>query len=321
MDKNKVLELCMDVRYNRSSIEGQTIDQRKTELVELFSGLMKNYERNKIEINEIIKVNVDEVLKQKISGALDVFAEVTFVPHGTKKDYNIKRKNLKVEYVALGSEIRRQKIYFGKVTATPKALGAAVYVEWDDVLSGRAEYFTEMIDEIADKIQEQVMLTIQTTLVTAMSSAPSANKYTGAFSLAQVRNVATTVSAYGAPVIIGTKVALANIFGDSNFKSALSDNLKEQYNSTGFVGVWEGNAIVQLPNTFTDETNANWTLSNSYIYIIPVGTDKPVKVTFEGGAEMLEKQDYDTAQIEKKTLQKVGVNVIQVPNIGLITIS
>lgn len=41
MDKVKVLELCMDVRYGRSSEEGQSSDQRKAELVELFSVSIK----------------------------------------------------------------------------------------------------------------------------------------------------------------------------------------------------------------------------------------------------------------------------------------
>jgi hypothetical protein len=321
MDKNKVLELCMDVRNNRSSVDGQTADQRKVEMVELFSVLLKDYDRNKVEINAIIKENVNEVLKVKMGNALDVIAEVTYVGHGEKKEYNVRNGRLKVEYVALGSEIRRQKIYKGKVPAQPKALGAAVYAEFDDILAGRAEAFTDMIDEIAEAISQEVMKTIQTTFVTAMGSAPSANKYSGAFSLAQVRNVANTVSAYGRPVIVGTAVALSNITSDTGFKSAMSDNMKDAFNRDGFIGVWEGKALVQLPNTFTDETNTAWVLSNNLIYVMPVGTDKPVKVTFEGTAEMLEKQSFEDGSVTKKTLQKVGVNVLQVENLGLVTIS
>lgn len=320
MDKNKILELCMDVRFNRSSVEGQSVDQRKQELVTLFSELMKNYDKNKYEINEIIKENVNEVLKVKVNGALDIIAEVAYIPHGSKKEYHVKNGKLRVEYVALGAEIRRQKIYRSKVTAVPEALGAAIYVEWDDVLAGRAESFTDMMTEIADKILETVMLKIQSVLVAAMAAAPSANKYAGAFSLAQIRNICNTVSAYGRPVIIGTAVGLSNITSDTSFKSAMSDNMKDEFNKNGFIGVWEGRALIQLPNTFTDETNTTWVLNNNYIYVMPIN-EKPVKVTFEGGAEMLEQQDFKTGQIEKKTLQKVGVNVIQVPNIGLITLS
>lgn len=321
MNKDKVLELCMDVRHNRSSESGQTVDQRKSELVELFSVLMKDYDRNKTQINEIIKENVEAVLKVRVAGALDVIADISYVPHGTKKEYNVKRGNLKVEYVALGTEIRRQKIYKGKITAAPRALGASVYAEWDDILAGRADSFTDMINEIADKILEQVLVTIQDTFIAAMSAAPSANKYSGAFSLTQVRNVANTVSAYGRPVIIGTALALSNITSDAGFKSAMSDSMKDEFNRNGFIGVWEGRALIQLPNSFTDETNTTWTLNNSVLYVIPVNADKVVKVTFEGGSELLEKQDFEDGSVTKKTLQKVGVNVVQVPNLGLITIA
>lgn len=321
MDKNKVLELCMDVRNNKSSVEGQTVEQRKQEMVELFNVLMKDYDRNKVEINAIIKENVNEVLKVKVGDALSVIADVSYVGHGEKKEYNVRNGRLKVEYVALGSEIRRQKIYKGKVQAQPKSLGAAVYAEWDDILAGRAESFTDMIDEIAEAVNAEVMKTIQNTFVTSMSSAPTVNKYSGAFSLTQLRSVANTVAAYGRPVIVGTSVALANITSDSNFKSAMSDGMKDAFNRDGYIGVWEGKALVQLPNTFTDNTNTQWVLNNNYIYVLPVNADKPVKVTFEGGAEMLEQQSFDDGSVTKKTLQKVGVNVLQVHNLGLVTIA
>lgn len=320
MDKNKVLELCMDVRNGKSSIEGQTVEQRKKEMVELFSVLLKDYDRNKVEINAIIKENVNEVLKVKVGDALSVIADVAYVGHGEKKEYNVRNGRLKVEYVALGSEVRRQKIYKGKVTAQPKALSGAVYAELDDILAGRAESFTDMIDEIAEAISDEVMKTIQTTFVTAMGSAPTPNKYTGAFSLAQVRNVANTVAAYGRPVIVGTAVALANITADSGFQSSMSDNMKDAFNRDGFIGVWEGKALVQLPNTFVDEKNTEWVLDNKLIYVLPVNTDKPVKVVFEGNSEMLEKQSFEDGSVTKKVLQKVGVNVLQVHNLGLVTI-
>lgn len=321
MDKNKVLELCMDVRNNKSSVEGQTVEQRKQEMVELFSVLLKDYDRNKTEINAIITENVNEVLKVKVGDALSVIAEVSYIGHGEKKEYRIRNGRLKVEYVALGAEIRRQKIYKQKITAQPKALGGSVYAEWDDILSGRAEAFTDMINEIAEAIHQEVLKTIQNTFIDAMKAAPSANKYTGAFSLAQLRSVANTVAAYGKPVIVGTSIALSNITSDNNFQSAMSDNMKDTFNRDGFIGVWEGKALVQLPNTFTDETNTEWVLDDKNIFVIPVNADKPVKVTFEGGSEMLEKQSFEDGSVTKKTLQKVGVNVLQVHNLGLITIS
>jgi len=321
MDKNKVLELCMDVRYNRSSIEGQTVEQRKTELCELFGELLKNYDKNKTEINEIIKVNVDKILPTRITGALDIIAEFATVGHGQKKEFRIKNGKLRIDYVALGAEIRRQKIYKNKIEASPEALGASVYVEWDDILSGNAEYFTEMINDIADGIMDEIMTKIQAAFVAGMATAPALNKYTGVFSLAQLRNVCNTVSAYGYPVVVGTSVGLSNITSDDGFRAVMSDNMKDTLNKDGFIGTWEGKALVQLPNSFTDELNVTWVLDNNYIYVLPVGKDKLVKVTKEGGLEMLEKQDFDTGQVTKKAIQKIGINVIQPQYCGLVTLT
>lgn len=320
MSKSKVLELCMDVRHNRSSVNGQSVEGRKKELVELFSALMQNYDRNKVEINEIIEENVNEALKVKVGDALDVIAEVTHIGHGEKKEYNVRNGRLTVEYVALGTEIRRQKIYKGKLTAEPRAIGGSVYAEWDDVLAGRAEAFTDMIDELVEAIHAKVLSTIQDTFIAAMDSAPAANKYMGAFNLGQLRTVSNTVAAYGRPVIVGTGIALSNITQDEGFQANMSDSMRDQFNSDGFIGVWEGKALVQLPNTFADDNNEEWVLDNNQIYVMPVGNDKPVKVTLEGGAELLEQQSFEDGSITKKTIQKVGVNVLQVQNLGLVTI-
>ena len=317
---SKVLELCMDVRKNKSSVEGVTVAERKQELVEIFSELMKDVEGNKKEINAIITENINEVLKVKVGDALSIIADVSFIGHGEKKDYNVRNGKINVEYVALGSEIRRQKIYKNKVTSQPRALGASVYAELDDILSGRAEVFTELIDEITLGIEQEVMNTVQSAFVKAMDNAPSANKYLGAFNLGQLRGVANTVAAYGRPVIFGTGVALSNITSDAGFQASMSDAMKDAFNRDGFIGTWEGKALVQLPNTFTDETNTEWVLDNKYIYVLPVGADKPVKVTFEGDSVLLDKQSFEDGSVTKKVIQKVGVNVLQSHNLGLVTI-
>lgn len=319
MDRNLVLELCMDVRYNRTSVEGASVTDRKQELVTVFAELMKNYEKNVIEINEIIKENVNEVLKVKVDGALDIFAEVARIAHGATKHFYVKNGKIVVEYIALGQEIRRQKIYGSKVTALPKALGGAVYAEYDDILAGRAEAFTEMVDAIVDAIMAEVMASIQSALKSAMANAPSANRYAGVFDLQELRSVCNTVSAYGKPTIIGTAIALSNIMSDTNFKASMSENMKDQFNKEGFIGTWEGRALVLLPNTFIDETNTDMVLDNSILYVLPVNADKPVKVTFEGDLMLREKQEKDWS-VTKEVAQKVGVNILQVHNLGIFEI-
>jgi hypothetical protein len=324
LDKNKVLELCMDVRYKKSSVEGQTPEQRRAELNQLFADLLaKGYERSKIEINEIIKVNIDQLLPSRVEEALGVIAEIATVGHGQKKEYWVRNGKITAAYVALGAEIRRQKIYKRKIEVTPFALGGSVYIEYDDLLSGRAaEYFTNIVDEIVDAIMEEIMGSIETTFVAAMATAPALNQYAGLFNLTQLRSVCNTIAAYGNPVIIGTNIALANITSDNNFRAIMSDNMKDILNRNGFIGTWEGKALVNLPNSFTDTTNTTWQLSNNYLYVVPVGQDKVIKITFEGDSIIpADHQDFDTLQITKKVIKKTGINILQAHNIGLITIS
>lgn len=321
MGKSKILELCMDVRNNTSSEAGVSVAERKKDLVEVFSKLLSNYDANKTEINAIITENVDEVVKFKLQDVVSIFAEIGEVGLGVKKKYRVNSGKIKAHTVALATEIRRQKIYKNEFTAEPYAVGASVYTEWEDVLLGNADAFTQLIDKMAEAVIDRILADVQRAFVAAMDTAPTANKYKGVFNLAQLNKLANTVGAYGTPAIVGTAEALSNIISDPQFQSNWSDSMKDTYNNDGFIGVWAGKPLIQLPNTFTDENNLTWELDNNQLFVIPVDkNDKPVKVTKEGTPTMLEQQSFKDGSITKKIVQRVGVDVLQTYRLGMFTI-
>ena len=87
-------------------------------------------------------------------------------------------------------------------------------------------------------------------------------------------------------VIYGNKVALANLRQSSNASWAEAD--KRDVRNQGFVGVFEGTPVVELPN-FMDR-NDNLVLSQNHLFIIPDGT-KIVKLVNEGNADVYEVTD------------------------------
>ena len=88
--------------------------------------------------------------------------------------------------------------------------------------------------------------------------------------------------------------------------NAFSDNMKDQLWNNGAFAAYKGHTVVILPQSFEDETNAKKVIDPSIAYIIPTGTEKPVKVAFEGGAQVrsFENRDWST---EIQTYQKVGI--------------
>ncbi len=46
--------------------------------------------------------------------------------------------------------------------------------------------------------------------------------------------------------------------------------------------MYKGCNVVVLSQSFTDDTNTETLIDDSYAYIIPTGAEKPVKIAFEG---------------------------------------
>jgi hypothetical protein len=82
--------------------------------------------------------------------------------------------------------------------------------------------------------------------------------------------------------------------------------MKEQIWNNGYFTTYKGHNVIILPQSFEDETNAKKVIDPSIAYIIPTGAEKPVKVAFEGSAQVksFENRDWST---ELNTYQKLGV--------------
>ena len=83
----------------------------------------------------------------------------------------------------------------------------------------------------------------------------------------------------------------------------------------GYLGDYKGHQVIVLPQSFEDETNAVKVIDPSYCWIIPTGSEKPVKVAFEGSAQVKE-VDGDDWSKTIHTYQKFGVAVYSI-NPGL----
>ena len=88
--------------------------------------------------------------------------------------------------------------------------------------------------------------------------------------------------------------------------AAWSEGMKNEIWTNGYFANYKGHPVIVLPQSFTDATNTEKVIDPSYAWIIPTGTEKPVKVAFEGGAQVksFDNRDWST---ELQTYQKLGV--------------
>ena len=112
-----------------------------------------------------------------------------------------------------------------------------------------------------------------------------------------------TADAYGKSTIYCTLEFAMTMLPDSAW---VSDNMKDERWQNGFFTKYKQHNVIVLPQSFEDETNAKKVINPSLAYIIPTGADKPVKVAFEGDAQVksFENRDWST---ELQTYQKFGV--------------
>jgi hypothetical protein len=83
----------------------------------------------------------------------------------------------------------------------------------------------------------------------------------------------------------------------------------EEIAAYGRIKTFRGNPIVEIPQSYMDETNEVTTTNPAVAYIFPNGREKPVKIVFEGPVRVDDWQHRDRS-IEVEVYQKVGVAIL-----------
>ena len=102
----------------------------------------------------------------------------------------------------------------------------------------------------------------------------------------------------------------ATTAGTTNW-AGWSDAMKDEIWNNGYFATYKGHRVITLPQSFEDNigktaTYADKVIDPSLAYIIPTGAEKPVKVAFEGAAQVksFDNRDWST---EIQTYQKLVV--------------
>ena len=83
----------------------------------------------------------------------------------------------------------------------------------------------------------------------------------------------------------------------------------ESIANTGYITLFRGTPIVQLPQSYVDETNAVTQINPGFAYIMPTGGEKIVKVVFEGPTRLDEFKGRDRS-FEIEVYKKIGIAIL-----------
>lgn len=197
----------------------------------------------------------------------------------------------------------------GSVTIPTSWFFAHVYDDYERFLTG-AVTIEELVTSLTNAFTRHVDTMITNAFMDAGTGLPSEFLHSGTLTTDDMLDLIQMVSIYSQqPVsIYGTSVALSRLNALAEVK--YSDEMANELYTTGRLGYWMGNRIVQIPQSFVPNTY-QYAMPNDVLYVIPSGI-APIKVVDEGETRALQLGFEETIDqtIDYQMQRKLGVGVV-----------
>lgn len=264
--------------------------------------IKKALRRNKVRFFEIIEETVENLL---VSGWTDNeffnrFVEFRNLQIGQKNLFYVPDESILTvsEFSGGHSDLRRQKLGAGsEYTVGIKEYGIKIYdeyVRFQAQIIDWAAFTNKMYEAIDKQVNDQIF----EAFLGLDSIVPAGFGETGSLDADKVVNLAEAVQiATGEEVVIcGTRPAISKLMGliDSGW---ISNEMKNQRNSTGVIAHFNGIETMVVPNVFEQGTTKT-KYPNNKLFFLPKSDAKPIKFVYEGDMEYDESTDR-TARVDR----------------------
>ncbi len=319
-----LVELCIDARRNRVAAFAQGKENLTDEAVRLgFRDIFgtdgriswRDWEDHHKEVFRVI----EDVLNETIPDAWDVspfykaFVEVKNGALGQKNEFTVHDNSTLVVSRFSGNhwDIDRQKLPAGKTfSLETEWFGVHVYDDIERFMKG-AVTTVQMFNEIQIAYQRAIDDRIYSAFNGAGTYLLAQFKETGTFAKNTLLTLINRVQTAAEKTVrlAGTRPALAHL--DTLVDSVwVSNEMKNDKNTTGYLRIWEGYNTIEIPQTFNRGTY-DFKAPDNIIYVLPESY-KPIKLYFEGETRSLSLNEFQTHdQTASDQVQtKLGVGVI-----------
>jgi hypothetical protein len=274
----------------------------------------------------IIEEVLDEVIPQAVEDRTQAFAEIRNFARNDQIKFDVRtsyasrrRMYRALKKGARGGVYKAYRLDGYSLTMTTEVYTVGYFMTLEELLLG-TRTVAELINTIADAFTEKVFVEVMEALQAAAAAAPSVNRTTTAaasFSASGLDAIIRIISAYGNPVIMGFRkeLGLLNNALGSDYSLADYDDIRSQ----GYVGIYKGTPLVELPNYLITHAGAtaSFLFQEGTIYIMPAD-ERPVKVGFQGESYTTEFMDPQGGR-EWQNHRMMGVAVLFNQAIGSYT--
>ena len=301
------------------SVNEDEVDEALCEELNALAKDYNTYRRNKYDIFEIIQEATDLILPKDVMSVMGRFAEVRQFANNVKPQFKVKKgRNRAKRFVtraAASGVYRAFRLDSDVIDVNTYAMGTAAYIDFERMLSGD-ENMAEVAQIITESIQDAVYEDVQKALRATVNevSRPAANKVVNAgFDRDLMAGLIATVKKYGDNAVIFAPPEFVAQIPAEEVNGDVSVNDLEDIRTKGYVGIFRGCPIVQLPQSFTDETNTETVIDPQIAYVFPTGGEKIVKVAFEGDTIVKDWENRDNS-MEIQAYKKVGIAIMSYHN-------
>lgn len=301
-------------------------DALRDELNAMCSSI-NEFRRNQYDIFEIIIETADEIVPKKVIDYVGIFAEVKTVGNGQKAMFKRKlgknRAKKFLTQVGLSGVYETFRLDTETFTVEAHAVGGAGTIDFDRMLDG-SENMSDIMDIITEGLTDSVFYEIQKALIAAYEAAgvPAANRKEGNnFVPKDMQDLVNVVRSYGtSAVIFACPEFVAAMgpdqIGDPSYKAVYSPKDIEDIANTGYIKMFRGTPIIQMPQSFIDENNDKTAMNPQYAFVLPAGGEKVVKVVLEGPTQMWMRDNRDQS-MEINAYKKMGAAILTYHNWGI----
>lgn len=322
-----------------ANFSAETVDEALRAELTAMASSVNDFQRNKYDIFDIIIETIDEVVPKRVIGALDAFAEIRVVPQGQKAIFKQKvgkqRAKKFLTRVGLSGVYETFRLDVKEFEVNVDAMGIGATLDFERLLDG-SEALADTMEAITEAFEDGVFYKVQRALRAALNAGtrPTANKVINAgFDGDKMAKLCAVVRAYGGSAIILAPPEFVAAMGadaivpgfvypaapgtpQTGVQGVYSPDDIEAIHRTGYVNIFRGVPVVQIPQSYTDENNNTTYIDPQLAYVLPTGGEKPVKVVLEGDTQMWDWVNKDQS-IEIMAYKKIGVAILAQHNWGI----
>ena len=321
---NEIKELALHAARGTapSTYSVDNVNEALRDELKQMAGSVNQFMKNRYDIYDIIIETADDVVPNKVLDAVGIFAEVQNVPQGQKALFKVKRGKARgkkfITQVGLSGLYESFRLDNDTFELRAHAVGGAASIDFERMLDG-ADDMADLMEIITEGLVDAAFVEVQRALKAAVDAKgrPAVNKTVqNTFIPAEMLKLITIVRAYGSSAVIFAPPEFVAAMGPdaivpvgANYQGVYHPQDIDAIHNQGFINIFRGTPIVQIPQSFIDESNNKTWIDPQLAYVFPAGQERVVKIVFEGQTQIYDFVNPDNS-MEIHTYKKMGAAIV-----------